>query len=307
MCFQESNGQQKAESCRDTVQSVILGTAASEGIPAAFCDCDVCRRARVLGGKNIRTRSDFLIDEKNIIDFGPDIFSQCLREGIDLCALENIFLTHFHDDHFALTELITRNSGASTGGRPLNIYCSAEALDGIKELFTVYKDHTHADAPDYFTNFRFISLEPFKKYNIGGLSVTPVLSNHYGYGKNELGFNYIIKKQDGKCFLYTADTGWYGERTWEFLEADKPVFNCVVSECTYGTFDIPIEGSGHFNFKNLLVFIEKLARLGCISRETPIYITHICHLSLLSHEETMKYFETLSRNFVMGYDGMRIL
>ncbi len=33
-----------------------LGTAAAEGWPAVFCNCPCCRQARVLGGKDIRTR-----------------------------------------------------------------------------------------------------------------------------------------------------------------------------------------------------------------------------------------------------------
>lgn len=31
------------------------GTGASEGLPAVFCDCENCQKARRLGGKNIRT------------------------------------------------------------------------------------------------------------------------------------------------------------------------------------------------------------------------------------------------------------
>ena len=34
-----------------------LGTAAAEGIPALFCECEACRRARALGAAGIHTRS----------------------------------------------------------------------------------------------------------------------------------------------------------------------------------------------------------------------------------------------------------
>ncbi len=40
-----------------------LGTAAAEGIPAIFCECKICKKARELGGKNIRTRSQALIND----------------------------------------------------------------------------------------------------------------------------------------------------------------------------------------------------------------------------------------------------
>ncbi len=37
-----------------------LGTAAYEGLPAIFCECDTCNEARKRKGKNIRTRSQAL-------------------------------------------------------------------------------------------------------------------------------------------------------------------------------------------------------------------------------------------------------
>ena len=49
-----------------------FGTAAAEGWPALFCGCDACRRAREAGGRNIRTRSQALIDDKLLIDFPAD-------------------------------------------------------------------------------------------------------------------------------------------------------------------------------------------------------------------------------------------
>ncbi len=45
-----------------------LGTAAAEGWPAVFCNCPCCRQARVLGGKDIRTRSQALVNEDLLLD-----------------------------------------------------------------------------------------------------------------------------------------------------------------------------------------------------------------------------------------------
>ena len=41
----------------------FLGTAAAEGVPAIFCNCEYCQNARLKGGKNIRTRSQEIINE----------------------------------------------------------------------------------------------------------------------------------------------------------------------------------------------------------------------------------------------------
>ena len=40
-----------------------LGTAAAEGWPAVFCNCDNCMRAKKAGGRNLRTRSQAIIND----------------------------------------------------------------------------------------------------------------------------------------------------------------------------------------------------------------------------------------------------
>ena len=61
----------------------FLGTAAAEGFPALFCNCEYCREARRLGGKNIRTRSQCLINENMLVDFPPDTYLHMLQNGIE--------------------------------------------------------------------------------------------------------------------------------------------------------------------------------------------------------------------------------
>ena len=46
----------------------FLGTAAAEGFPAVFCNCRFCKEARVLGGKNLRTRSQSIVNDDLLID-----------------------------------------------------------------------------------------------------------------------------------------------------------------------------------------------------------------------------------------------
>lgn len=41
-----------------------LGTGAAEGIPALFCRCAICNEARKRGGRELRTRSQAIIDDK---------------------------------------------------------------------------------------------------------------------------------------------------------------------------------------------------------------------------------------------------
>jgi phosphoribosyl 1,2-cyclic phosphate phosphodiesterase len=45
------------------MELLFLGTAAAEGIPSMYCNCDTCRIARIKKGKNIRNRSAVLINK----------------------------------------------------------------------------------------------------------------------------------------------------------------------------------------------------------------------------------------------------
>ena len=61
----------------------VLGTAAATSMPLTFCNCDVCKESRRLGGRNIRKRSSIVINDDLLIDMGPDSINACSMYGID--------------------------------------------------------------------------------------------------------------------------------------------------------------------------------------------------------------------------------
>ena len=77
-----------------------LGTAAAEGIPALFCKCERCVVARRTGGKNIRSRTQAIVDGSLIIDWPPDAFMHMAQNGIDYTDIESVIITHIHEDHY---------------------------------------------------------------------------------------------------------------------------------------------------------------------------------------------------------------
>ena len=52
----------------------FLGTCAAEGFPALWCDCDNCKKARAIGGRAMRSRSQAIIDDCLLID-DPSAFT----------------------------------------------------------------------------------------------------------------------------------------------------------------------------------------------------------------------------------------
>lgn len=76
---------------------IFLGTGSSMGTPAIGCDCPVCTST---DPRNRRSRASILVRAGGrhvLIDPGPDMRSQMLRE--DIRHLDAVLLTHMHADH----------------------------------------------------------------------------------------------------------------------------------------------------------------------------------------------------------------
>lgn len=76
-----------------------LGTAAAEGWPAIFCECNACRRAAESGGRNIRSRSQALVNGELLIDLPADTCSRVLTGRLHLSGIQSCLITHSHSDH----------------------------------------------------------------------------------------------------------------------------------------------------------------------------------------------------------------
>ena len=79
------------------------------GFPGVFCNCEFCREARRLGGKNIRTRSQSLINDDLLIDFPADSYGHFLNNGIEPDKIKYLLITHSHRDHLCTDDLDTRH------------------------------------------------------------------------------------------------------------------------------------------------------------------------------------------------------
>lgn len=110
-----------------------LGTAAAEGFPGVFCNCEYCRIARSDLNKELRTRSQALIDNDLLIDFGPDTYWHSLRFGLDLSAVKYVLVTHSHTDHFYAQELVNRggNFAKQMKSAKIHIFANSEVLPCI--------------------------------------------------------------------------------------------------------------------------------------------------------------------------------
>ena len=125
-----------------------LGTAAAEGIPGMFCACRICQNALRVRGKEVKTRSQALVDEKILVDFPPDTYMHILNYGLDLRSLKYCIITHAHNDHFYVDDFWCRLEGIAYDIEegPMHIYlteagyqmalaCHGENADGKRLKF----------------------------------------------------------------------------------------------------------------------------------------------------------------------------
>ena len=122
-----------------------LGTAAAEGIPAIFCQCENCEKCRKAGGRNIRTRSQAIINDDLLIDFNADSYMHFLNNNTDTSKIKYCLITHTHSDHFYPDDFNMRISGFAhlKDNFPLTLYGSEIAGKVIEdELRTAIEEKT---------------------------------------------------------------------------------------------------------------------------------------------------------------------
>lgn len=265
---------------------LFLGTAAAEGIPALFCECETCRIARARGGKNLRTRSSILIDDQVKIDLPPDTLHHVLTYGVDLARLQHLLITHTHADHLALSDLHYLAPGFAERNQPLQIYGSADCIRVLSLL------------PEaVLQRMELHSLDPFTPYQVASYIVIPILAHHR---EDEQCFNYIVS--DGQStILYMCDTGWYREATWRYLAGAR--LDAVIAECTKAFIDAPYDT--HLGLREVLQFKQRLQEIGATHSETRWAVTHFSHNGNALHEELEQF--CLPQGVEVASDGWAMM
>lgn len=81
----------------------FLGTSSGEAIPREGCDCEQCQSKNK---KDKRLRSSLLIEDKILIDAGPDVLKQLTSGQIN--NLDSVLITHEHEDHIGGLKFLLR-------------------------------------------------------------------------------------------------------------------------------------------------------------------------------------------------------
>ena len=270
-----------------------LGTGAAEGIPALFCNCDYCRGVRQRGGREVRTRSQVLIDGELSIDFPPDAF--CHTRKTDLSALRYLLVTHSHMDHFYAHDFILRGyKYAENMTEPvLHIFGNAEVMEVFRECT---RREMKREVSEHF------SLHPigaFEEFSFGGYRVFSLLARH----SSEEPLLFLIEKE-GKRILHLTDTGLLPEDSFRYLSeiGGRPV-DLITFDCTF-LFSEGGPSARHMGLKENMETFSRLEKMGLADKHTKKVITHFSH----NAHPTLDALSRAEQSFgvLAAYDGMEI-
>lgn len=251
------------------MQLTVLGVGSSAGTPVIGCDCATCSSTNP---RNKRTRCSSAITlpggETILIDTGPDIRQQALRENIR--RVDAVLYTHTHADHIhGIDDL---RAFCQIQRRQIPLYGSRDAMAHIVNKFgyAVREPTDFWDLPVLSVNQVTDSFELF------GKKVTPVPVKH---GNSDI-FGYRIGN-----LAYLTDVSHIPESSMPLLEnLDILLLDCLRFKKHYT----------HINLEQSLEYVNRI-------KPRSTYLIHMTHE--LEYDAVSRL---LPQDVHVGYDGLKL-
>ena len=262
-----------------------LGTSSVEGFPAVFCNCKNCAAARKLGGVNVRTRTQALVNEDLLIDLPADTLHHFLQFGVEAHKVKYLFVTHSHKDHCYPQELGCHRYP-----------CAKEMEQPVLRVFGSHGAYALL-APFASDNVVVSELKPFDVVELEEYRVTALPARHMG--ENEGALIYLIDDGEKKV-LYAHDTGYLLDEVFDYLKDNGIVLDMVSYDCAYGDKFVADTG-GHMGIENIVRVRARLVELGVVNEKTIHVLNHFSH----GINPLQSRLEKLVRGqgFCVAYDG----
>lgn len=271
---------------------MFLGTAAAEGVPAVFCNCPTCLNAKAKGGRDVRTRSQILIDDDTLFDFPMDTYMHMLRYKLDLSKVARVFITHSHMDHCYPQEFCMR-------GGPFAKNMTADKVEvyGNSKVCEMFKSDTAREIrPAVQDGIDLKVLRPYDEIFSGNMRIIALPASHTA---GEECLVYYLER-GGKGVLLMNDTGVLDKQIYERLEKMRVNVRLVALDCTYGALR---HGAGrHMGLFDIVDQKSIMAQAGVITDDTVVIATHLSHNTDLDYDG----ISTLAAEYgiIVAYDGM---
>ena len=271
-----------------------LGTAAAEGFPGMFCSCDTCEKARKAGGRNIRTRSQAVIDDCLLIDFPADTYHHILANGLKLQKIQHCIITHSHSDHFYPADFEMCGVGFAhfKSSFKFNVYGGKDVYKKAKSAVDEYSLNNEERVVPHL-------IKPFETFTAGGYSITPLPADHDPATSPVI---YAISDKTSSM-LYAHDTGMLKAEAWEWLKESRLHFSFVSLDCTAGL----LTGwkNGHLGLDTCCEFAEMLKAARVADSSTMFCLNHFSHNCLADYDDIIPY--AAKYGFDVSFDGKTVV
>jgi ribonuclease BN (tRNA processing enzyme) len=179
-----------------------------------------------------------------LIDCGATSLTGMRRLGIDPNAIDTVFITHLHGDHFGgLPWLLIDAKYVSNRSRPLLVL----GPKGIEDRFVTLAEALYPNATCAERGFDLVFGEYAEQapLEVAGVTVTP-FEVHHPSGAPPYALRFDV---DGKVLSFTGDTGWV-----DVLHEVARGADLFISECFQYDVTLPI----HLDYKTIDANYEKL-------------------------------------------------
>ena len=264
----------------------------SLGIPSMFCKCPVCENARKVKGKELRSRSGFILDEKVAIDFSADSYMNMVRNDVCFGSIKHLLVTHSHDDHFYPYDLAYRDSlaRASYPGieKKLNIYGNSAVLKRLRDV--------EFFGENVLATVNLIEIARDQVFYMDDYKVTTFYAKHM-FTEDSLVF---LIERNGQAYLHLLDSPEPPKEFYDYLVKHEVKLDAVTADCTFGTMEE--EFGGHMQMRQNTRVKGKLTELGILKKNASYFLTHFSEYNGKDTHEILCE-EAKKRNMIVAYDG----
>lgn len=264
---------------------IVLGTGAAEGIPALFCECQLCRHAQTRRGKDLRMRASYQFGDHLRVDWPPDALAQMHRYRLDYSKLQHLLITHSHYDHFFPGDLDMRRPGFSVVNTPFHLYGNQATLRLARRALKRWRPH----------KLTMHLIGPGDHRDLAGYRVLALPASH---APRESAMNFLVER-DGFSVLIGTDTGWWSERVWRLLEGKR--LDVVLMDCTYAARD---SREQHLGAAAVIELRQLMLARALIDQSSRFFATHFSHNGGMLHHQLEELLNPQSVH--VAYDGLRI-
>ncbi len=228
--------------------------------------------------KNARRASCMMIGENILVDCGMHVLDSIRIAKVDISKITDIFVTHFHADHFNKehAEIIAQGKE-----NPVRLWCRQDT-----------------DIPP-MENIDIIKMEEGVYYHVSkNVNAMSVYANH-----DEASFpNHFLFNVNGKKLLYATDGAWILARAVKHLRGMK--IDYYVTDATCGDYIGDYRAGEHNSIPMIRLMLPSLKQLEILREDSTVLLTHIAPSLHKPHDEIQE--SVLADGITVAYDGMTV-